>query len=171
MKELPEELRENIWQQLDSMRGFHVDFFFNCDKKGVYVKGDNLLSWNAFVVDELYESNWQNMRKLGFELTATLEVRYLVSFGFEHEVWDWVPEWCFPDVEDALYEKLYVPRLHLTGDPLSILPSCTPSTSNPETPPPGLLAASPCSTSTSATPWAVSALRSLLSASSRLNGV
>ena len=105
LKELPEELRENIWQQLDSMRGFHVDFFFNCDKKGVYVKGDNLLAWNAFVADELYECNAHNMRELGFELTATLEVRYLVSFGVEQEVWDWVPEWCFPDVEAALYEN------------------------------------------------------------------
>ena len=105
IKDLPEELREKIWQELDNMSGFYFDFYFNNERKGVYIKGDNLLSWNAFVADELYESNWQNIRDLGFELTATLEVRYLQVSHVDYEIYDWVPEWCFEDVEEALYNN------------------------------------------------------------------
>ena len=105
IKEFPDELREKVWKELDNMSGFYFDFYFNNERKGVYIKGDTMMSWNQFLEDELYESNWPNIRDLGFELTATLEVRYLQVSHVDYDIYDWVPEWCFEYIEDALYQN------------------------------------------------------------------
>lgn len=99
---LPVELREIIWQLLGELQNFYFDF--DLGAKEVYIKADNLVAWGEWVIDELYTVDWDNLRAVGFDFTAKVEVRWEEWYGQVSHYSD-VPEWALGDVLDALLDN------------------------------------------------------------------
>ena len=101
---MPKEVRENVWLQPERQT-FYIDI--SREKKEVYIKADNLVAWNEWVIDELYTVDWGNLSACGFDVTAKLEVRWEESWHFGGQwgsFYSDVPEWALRDVVYALVD-------------------------------------------------------------------